>query len=475
MPRHIIKQQRLELTVPSEAQAHLIEARLKELYVQEVIPELDKLFSHLAPNGTTIEVPYLEIDLGTLAPSDLEGQFSKKVFGEIRGKMDQLVAKSFAGESDEIAIRPTGDSVWDTWLHFLATGYLPWWAGPRHPAWPPDEILDYLTLSPSAVTLQLLDVLKHKNARQRLVLQFDDDFVQEMLVHLLSEFKQADIYINALNNLLQDLSVTVSQQELNMSIAAAVAYTTNAFGNDDAFLSQLARQLILLPALKAQVVLSEQLSSGSLSSKVLTNKHGLRLLNKLREEVRIAAGQSKGKDTASKEDALLPPAPEAEIFIANAGLVLLWPYLPRLFDNLGLLAGDTFASTEAAGKAVHVLQYAVTSASASPEHLLPLNKILCGIPWNMPVEMDGRLTEGNKAEIESLLESVIQNWGALKNTSPDGFRNTFLVRNGKLMPEDNSWHLLVKRTGFDVLLDKLPWSIGLVKLPWMPGPIHVQW
>lgn len=64
-------------------------------------------------------------------------------------------------------------------------------------------------------------------------------------------------------------------------------------------------------------------------------------------------------------------ASEQPVYIANAGLVLINPYLPVLFDRLGLLAVDAddqprVSDPEAASRAVHLLQYLATGRLDTP-------------------------------------------------------------------------------------------------------------
>ncbi|HVY69435.1 MAG TPA: contractile injection system tape measure protein, partial [Verrucomicrobiae bacterium] len=92
-----------------------------------------------------------------------------------------------------------------------------------------------------------------------------------------------------------------------------------------------------------------------------------------------------------------------------------------------------------------------------------------------PVETAPPLTQAQKDEADRMLEAVIANWGALKNTSPDGLRATFLQREGALRQVDDHWRLALARTGFDVLLDRLPWAISLIRLPWMPWRLQTDW
>ncbi len=164
------------------------------------------------------------------------------------------------------------------------------------------------------------------------------------------------------------------------------------------------------------------------------------------------------------------------IEISNAGQVIAAPYLPRLFQMLKLLDDEgAFLSLDAAERAVYLLQFMVDEQSESPEYMLILNKILCGIPTAIPIRRQMNLSEHEKKVVEDLIQGMIQNWKTIGNTSVSGFRQTFLQRDGGLMLEDDAWRLTVHPGTFDMLLDGLPWSFSIVKHAWMDKPIHVDW
>lgn len=165
------------------------------------------------------------------------------------------------------------------------------------------------------------------------------------------------------------------------------------------------------------------------------------------------------------------------IFIKNAGLILLWPFLSMYFDRLKMMGPDRkFKDTATASRAVHLLQYLTTKQAAHPEFELVLNKLLCGLPLEDPVDFDIELTEEEISLSESLLNGVVGHWKMLGKTTTDGLRGSFLIRNGKLLKQEgNKWLLKVEEKPFDMLIDKIPWGLGMVKLSWMPHIITVEW
>ena len=164
-----------------------------------------------------------------------------------------------------------------------------------------------------------------------------------------------------------------------------------------------------------------------------------------------------------------------QLFVNNSGLVILWPFLERFFEYMGLTEGKRFKDEEANQRAVGLLQYIVTEETDPPEFLLPLNKILCGMAPTGVFDFGSPVTADEAEECNRLIEAVIANAPILKKMTITGFRNTFLVRKGLLGARDGNWLLNVERESFDVVLDRFPWEFGWVKLPWMEAPLRVEW
>ncbi len=163
------------------------------------------------------------------------------------------------------------------------------------------------------------------------------------------------------------------------------------------------------------------------------------------------------------------------IYQQGAGIVLLHPYLPAFFKELGLLEGKAFRDEEAQRKGVRLLHFLTFGAEAPPEHQMAVAKILCGAPLHMPADPAMRLTRQEEEEADNLLRAVIKHWKALGRTSPDGLRQGFLQREGRLEKQDMGWKLFVNRKTEDILVDRMPWGIGMIKLSWMEEVLKVEW
>ena len=172
--------------------------------------------------------------------------------------------------------------------------------------------------------------------------------------------------------------------------------------------------------------------------------------------------------------------PSAELYpmlVQQAGLVLLHPYIVRLFDNCGVKdAGIAELHVSALPRAAALLYLLATGREELYEYELGLIKILLGLhPETALPVCAGLLTPDDVDEADTLLQSVIDHWSVLKNTSIQGVRSSFIERQGLMREDDSGWSLNVERKPYDMLLDQIPWSISIVKLPWMQRAIFTEW
>lgn len=192
----------------------------------------------------------------------------------------------------------------------------------------------------------------------------------------------------------------------------------------------------------------------------LTENHSPELLNEIFPEV------SGNLENNVRE---YPP-----IFVRNAGLVVAHPFIWNLFENTGC-ADRKSLFPEKISRAVHLLRFLAVGDENIPEFELVLEKFLCGLPPEYPLDRDVELSVQEKMECDELLRSMITNWPELKNSSPDTLRQMFLQRDGKLDFTRKPCKLFVERKAQDVLLGKLQWNISIVKLPSMSEVLFIEW
>ena len=180
-------------------------------------------------------------------------------------------------------------------------------------------------------------------------------------------------------------------------------------------------------------------------------------------------------------------------YIANSGLILLWPFFTNFFKRLGFFSHipdgnkHNFANDIDRALAVNILQSIVnpelyleknryqTNEQGNGEYWLPLNKVLCGMDIDDPINQNIILPDAQIDETETLLSAVISHAQVLKSMSPMHFRHLFLQRNGILSQRDGTWLLQVEHENQDALISQFSWTIQWIKLDWMHLPIRVEW
>jgi hypothetical protein len=163
------------------------------------------------------------------------------------------------------------------------------------------------------------------------------------------------------------------------------------------------------------------------------------------------------------------------IWVQNAGLILLHPFLKQFFTTTGITGKQGILTHENYDLAVQSLHFLATGNENAFEGNLAFEKFLCGVPLKMPIQKQSLLSEQIKNETNELLIEVVRHWPALKNTSADGLRQLFIQRDGKLFQEDDRYKLIVERKAQDVLLESLSWNIAVIKLPWISNILFTEW
>lgn len=187
----------------------------------------------------------------------------------------------------------------------------------------------------------------------------------------------------------------------------------------------------------------------------------------------IEFSSEKEESIEEPEELIVESVEQSSAFISNAGLILVAPFLPRLFAILHLTEDGKFKDREAQVRAIFLLQYAVFGSTEFPEYELQLNKLLTGFNTGEPLPNKIDLTEQEMKTTESMLQGVMQNWTKVK--SIEGLLEGFLQREGKLNELDETIELTVESKAFDMLLDSVPWNFKTTKFSWMEKTILTNW
>lgn len=432
-------------------------------------PELqavvERVFSErMAPEETGV-IDSLEVDLGAVPLGRLEDHLPQQLETALRDALaatprvkKNATTSNDAPESGGLSL-PLAQV-----LHYLRRGTLPWWA----PDAPPDALessLDaLLTDQASTFTSWLKAQGLAPQVGIRLIEQFGTHRAAASLALVAPSLRQA--LAKALRSVEGSADSEAEAKALLEGVWQEVARHPAGESVGAAAVAEVQRRLA---------------SGGSVASQPSAGTNAPR---------RVAPAGPRGRRAALSQPTTQPPEPGAEtvarpwmlpelaedsVAVANAGLVLLWPYLGHLFVRTGLRVDEAWRDPDAPARAVHLLQYTVAGIEGAPEHALLLNKLLCGLHPDAPLPRAVGVNRIEKEECERMLEAVIQHWSVLRGASLRGFRQAFLQRDGLLGPDGHHWRLRVERRGPDVLLDRLPWGLTMIRLSWMTILIEVEW
>ncbi|WP_341328764.1 contractile injection system tape measure protein [Methylotuvimicrobium sp. KM2] len=459
-------------TTGSESDGVELQRLLTRLTHDKIVQILDSVLERCSSPNDYLYLDRLSIDVGSLELAQLESELPKRIAANLESALADISA-SYTDDSRALIVggnyrQSRQQAVNEALLFFLRIGRLPW--SFRLPTgqnleqvltenWRDNES----ALDDRLFSTALIGVLREDVARVRLLRQFSTDFTARLLVRY---FPETTVVFEKI------------RQGLTDSVPPAIA-------EDDRLKTVVQSLVVILSSGQgvSQTMLNE------LDAIVKDRSDSTSALDR-RFEVKRQHQDSRRSDSASRfptqathrqEDEPLAhssyPIDDPDIaegvYVDNAGLVLLHPFLPQLFTVSACLQDYKIVKT---GRALALLHYLATGEPTAHEYDLVLPKVLCNIDLPMPVDTLTELNLEEQSEADELLTAVVKHWGVLRNTSIDSLRGTFILRPGKLLRRgDGDWQLHVEYRSCDILLDSLPWNIATIKLPWMQNLLWVEW
>lgn len=469
---HRIRRQILDLELSREQGAADLARRAGRLFQEKVLPELDKVFTKMAPEGQILRIRRLEVDLERLSETRFEEEFVNSCIRQI---VRQISEAAF-GAAPEAA--PAGvetlsaeENILAIFLHFAERGVLPWHAQGLPLAVVEKQLIELAAAQPGLIRRALAGKAQSWDIPvfQRLAWQFSLPFAEKMIetARELPAGTAAEVLKIWRGQSARELP-PAQQAAVLKALARAASPTDFRRPLDSVRVTAwLAEQGLAWPAYKKAPPPTLEAAAGRQDKQ---QPPAARKQDDGRKQPEPAVVPSRAEARSRKM-----PAEEGGIPVENAGLALLAPYLPTFFDELNLALQDSVPAD--AHRAVHLLHFLATGKENPEEPQLLFPKLLCGLDWEAPVPQDLGLPDKEKAECHQLLEAVIRNWPALKNTSPDGLRGAFLQRPGLISWKEGqqAWLLRLERKAQDLLLDRIPWSYSVLKFKWMQQMILVEW
>lgn len=470
--QHRIRRQVLDLELPREEGAIALQRQAGRVFQEKVLPKLDELFSRIAPADRIVRIDFLEIDLGNIGASNWEKQFVERCIDHISKQVTQRAFEAGSSVNTGVQTLSAEDNALTVFHFFLQMGALPWYAKGLKLIELENLLHEAVSKQAGVFSVTILPLLqKHPGAFQRLVWQFSLPFSIEVIEtalrlapgwveHALQIRQSQTGRVMEKQNRLHFLQTLLSAPEAVLTQPPGAAIVTQFFSGKA--LEVAAPEPVRV---KGAAPAAEEVPGTARAETEVE-------LPVARPKAAVTVAQQPGKPKGTR----LAADPEG-VFVEHAGLVLLGVYLPAFFSELQLVAAGAFHSIEHQHRAIHLLHFLATGLENPEEPVLVLPKILCGLELEEPVPLELELSDFEKSEALDLLKAVVQNWPALKNTSPEGLQEGFLRRSGHLLWSDThvAWILRPERLGLDMLLERLPWSISVIKMPWMQGMVQVEW
>lgn len=458
--QHIIKKQIIDLSVDKKQDAFHVQQEVSNYYRNKILPLLEKAFDAASNEDETISVDSLEIDLGVINIKETEkAEEVEKVFLKIEEMLIPIKQEISSKVNAKKKSREL--SVSEQWIFYMRHGYLPWNVLQINKDWH-DKVLQAFASNSAAISA-LRDLIRnHFDSVKRIIYQHSENFLKSLVETLTAENQ------NELPKLINELSQFSSSDKKKKQLNSLEKKNLWQKLWEDALMRSASEEINLKSSIIVRLLLLNTFSEEQLKAKKFKD-----FLSKNKIEVSEEIKNTKPQKHFEKDRKI--EMDEEEIYIENAGVVLLHPFLIQFFKMLDLLKEDGFKDSFHQQKSLYLLHF-LASGNAHPlEHELTIAKVLCEFPPEEPVTNLIKLNDPEITESDELLKEVIRQWSILKNTSVDGLREGFLQRKGKLFIKNNVKHLQIEQSSIDMLLDHLPWNLSIIKLPWMRDILKVEW
>jgi hypothetical protein len=478
--QHVIRRQRIELRLSKQADAFRVQQQVSKHYNQDVLPLVADVFDELSGENEVLQIGELMIDLGILSEKEINAaHLNDNLLQEIRRQLQEKIRQK--GTNVSVKQEPIIVSICKQWLFYMQKGFLPWNNLNIDEAWY-DHVLEALAVDFSNVS-ELKRLIRDNPVVSRRIVQQHDEIFLVKLIEILSTVAQRDLVsmIDVLTKLIlsntfksrpepadqqRTLKQKIWEQAIRLAASDRIKSTT-----EDLF------EKALLQYMSYQDI-DTIINAGDIPSVNIL----LPVLKKLFEKPELFP-EDRSKDVTRKQkeeekDAEIRSGQQVDeegIFVQYAGVVLIHPFLSSLFKKLQFVKEGRFNDKIIQEKAVGLIYYIATGATAPQEYELVVPKIVCEWPLQIPIEKNIVLNEDELNEAENMLQAAVERWTVLKNTSIAGLREGFLQRAGKLFTKNDNLYLQVETNSIDVLLDQLPWNLSLLKLPWMKEILKVEW
>lgn len=470
---HRIRKQKWSIRTDSPDQAFTIREEVSRQWETMYLPIFEKAFDELSSNSEVIRISRLNLSIRTKKMGESPEVFKEEIYRQIKEQLTDL-RHSPSQPQGSISIQSKEIYWQDILLAYLGNGNLPWNLSLTEP----DNIVQEFRQIIQQSFPEIVNRIEHMGNRADALFRLlqlarpESDKLQNGFKELFPADWQQEL-LAMVGEILKSKELPGEFDQYSFASALLDFGITHRSGTDFPFMefasseaiqkaiSNHYRFFIDLPQVKSTQ------GTTPWSAGLFKNANG-------GPAVKLMPEKDSVDDPFQDSDA---SDLSAGIFVEYAGLVLIHPFIASFFIHTGILrSGETDIKKENLVRALALIHYLATGNEVLSEFNTTFLKVLLGVDpsFSLPVS-SGFIHGEDKEEVRNLLNSVISHWEALRNTSAEAFRESFLLRRGILKSSGEQWNLIVESRAFDVLIDSIPWSFNVFRLPWMKRPIFTEW
>lgn len=457
--RHTVGRVLLDVQQSPE-QAPGLEAALRRWQRERLPTLLDQWLDAPAYRGMRLRIDKIELDIEDLDFQQMDAEWAAKVEPRLR----EAVARALKEAAAE-ALPQEADAA-EQLLFFLQSGRLPWQADAGNREAIPALLRQLMAAARPVPAALIRWIAQNLTAQGRLIGHADDDSLTAWMEKT-AGLRVGQRIRQSWQSVLQLYAASpAARQRFWQEVWAAVSL----YADESA-------QAQAIEALEKRFIADAHGATEELEKRSIAKTPTPAAANTSVTSSEKPSGEKRGPDRerpSIEPDA--PAAPDEAWPVPNAGAVLLAPFLPALWTQLGWTADKRFVDEERTWLAVQMIAFLCDGQEGlPPEYQLTLPKILCGLPPDACFNPARDLNEAERAEGEALLKAVLEQAPGLGLRSTPALRGSFLWREGLLRSGAAYWQLQVAPETHDILLNRLPWNFQIVKHPWMETAVYVEW
>lgn len=455
--KHIIHEAEIEFQLDALSKENLNERGFVDWTRDHVLSNIEQIADELISENQQVQIPLLEIDLSIPSEKDLLATNSK-LQTVIHDAIKKAIKKSIKQqESNTVSIQKYQANII---LIFIQTGQIA--VAPNAQNWNSFKesfIKEFKT--DVQFRNKTLNAIALKSGFERFYSSYNKTVLND-LIFTFTKFESIETYLNSL------LEVLKFNKEVFQTAKEKALYflVFNAIQKGDLNFEEITKKVLSRLLIVPQVAIRN----------LIIPKKDWEVLKTILKSATISksiASQNLLEPSSVKEDLELAELIQKGVFIEQAGLVLLAPFLPQLLIQTNYLSKDRVLQKQ--DELPILFHYIATGEMEAPEWKLSLPKILAGMPLGQHCKTSFVPTDELKEQIDELLKSVVEHWSALGNSSPEALQETFLHREGKLVQKNGFYYLYIEEKTMDILLYKIPWNYSTIKLEWMSELLFVEW